>query len=215
MRIRDLNVLFGDGRAVEEVKRLALDDSASLEVRKAALETLIESRPPDLRSVCERLVRVRFLNAVAVRGLALFDDPATGKTLAGSYRAFHPSERSVLFEVLASRPAFARALLDQIAAGKIPRQDLTAFHARQIRSLGDPALTERLSQVWGVLARLGRRPPRADRRAQEAARCTRAGPRRPEPGPGHLRSGLRLVPQAVWLRRRDRARSHRHRPRQP
>ena len=83
MRIRDLNALFGDGRALEEVKRLALDDSASLDVRKAALKTLIEARPPDLRSICERLVRVRFLNAVAVRGLALFDDPAIGKTLAG------------------------------------------------------------------------------------------------------------------------------------
>jgi len=101
-------VLFGDGRALEAVKRLALDNSASLEVRKAALKTLIESRPPDLRSVCERLVRVRFLNAVAVRGLALYDDPAIGATLAGSYPAFHPSERSVLFEALASRPAFAR-----------------------------------------------------------------------------------------------------------
>ena len=65
----------------------------------------------------------------------------------------------MLLEILASRPAFARALLDQIAAGKIPRQDLTAFHARQIRSLGDPALTERLAQVWGVL-----RDSDADRR---------------------------------------------------
>jgi putative heme-binding domain-containing protein len=150
LQIRDLNALFGEGRALEEVKHLALDDSASLEVRKAALKTLIDSRPADIRAVCERLVRVRFLNAVAVRGLALFDDPAIARTLAGSYRAFHPSERSVLFEILASRPAFARALLDQIAAGKVPREDLSAFHARQIRSLGDPGLTERLSQVWGV-----------------------------------------------------------------
>ena len=42
-------------------------------------------------------------------------------------------------------------MLDQIAAGKIPRQDLTAFHARQIRSFGNPALTEKLAQVWGEL----------------------------------------------------------------
>jgi putative membrane-bound dehydrogenase-like protein len=160
-RVRDLNVLFGDGRALEEVKRLALDESASLDVRKAALRTLIEGRPPDLRTLCERLVRVRYLNAVAVRGLALFDDPAVGRTLAANYRAFHPSERSAALEVLATRPAFARALLDQIAAGKIPRQDLTPFHARQIRSLGDPALNERLGQVWGEL-----RDSSADRRAR-------------------------------------------------
>jgi putative membrane-bound dehydrogenase-like protein len=161
MQVRDLNVLFGDGRAVDEVKRLALDNSASLEVRKAALAALIESRPPDLRSICERLMRVRFLNAIAARGLALDDAPGTGKTLAAGYRAFHPSERSVLIEILASRPAFARALLDQVAAGKIPRQDLGAFEARQIRSLNDRGLTERLEQVWGVL-----RDSDADRRTQ-------------------------------------------------
>ena len=88
-RVRDLAVLFGDGRALDELKRLVLDDKADLETRRAALRSLIEDRPPDLRSICERLLRVRFLNATAVRGLALFDDPAIGKTLASSYRSFH------------------------------------------------------------------------------------------------------------------------------
>lgn len=164
VRIRDLNVLFGDGRAIEEVRRLALDDSATIEVRKAALKTLIEARPPDLRAICTRLLRVRFLNAVAARGLALDDDPTTGKTLAAAYRSFHPSERLNLLEILSSRPAFARALLDQIAAGKVPREDLRAFHVRQIRSLGDPGLTQRLSEVWGVL-----RDTDADRRQRAIA----------------------------------------------
>ncbi len=137
--VRELDVLFGDGRALDEVRRLALDDSAGFEERKAALRTLIDGRPPDLRSVCERLVRVRFVNAVAARGLALFDDPEVGRTLARNYRSFHPSERSSAIEVLVSRPSFARALLDQVNAGKIPREDVSPFHARQIQSLADPA----------------------------------------------------------------------------
>src|SRR5262249_22642451 len=44
-KIRELNVLFGDGRALDEVKRLALDEKADLETRKAAVRTLIENRP--------------------------------------------------------------------------------------------------------------------------------------------------------------------------
>jgi putative membrane-bound dehydrogenase-like protein len=162
-RARDLNVVFGDGRALEQVRRLALDDKAEIDTRKAALRTLIENRPPDLRSICERLVRVRFVNAVAVRGLALFDDPAIGKTLAANYRAFHPSERGAVIDTLATRPAFARALLGQIAVGKVPRQDLTAFHVRQIRSLGDQSLIALLSEVWGEL-----RDSPADRRERVA-----------------------------------------------
>jgi putative membrane-bound dehydrogenase-like protein len=162
-RTRDLNVLFGDGRALDEVKRLALDDKTPIEVRKVALKTLIDNRPPDLRSICERLLRVRFLNAVAVRGLALFDDPTIGRSLAGSYRSFHPSERPAVLDTLVSRPVFARALLDQMAAGRIPRTELTAFHARQIRSLGDTSLTKRLADVWGEL-----RDSPADRRERMA-----------------------------------------------
>ncbi len=107
-QLRELNVLFGDGRALEEVKRLALDDKADLATRQAALRTLIENRPTDLRAICERLVRVRYMNAVAVRGLALFDDPEIGQSLARSYGAFHPSERPAALEVLVSRPASPR-----------------------------------------------------------------------------------------------------------
>ena len=54
-------------------------------------------------------------------------------------------------ETLVSRAAFAKPLLEQIAAGKIPRADLTAFHARQIRSFNDAALTQRLTDAWGEL----------------------------------------------------------------
>lgn len=148
-RVRDLSALFGDGRALDEVKRIALDKTASLDARKAALRTLIDNRPEDLRSICEKLMGERFLNSVAARGLAMFDDPAIGKKLAQSYRAFHGSERKTLVETLVSRPAFARALLDEVVAGKIPREDISAFHARQIRSFNDAALTQRLTEVWG------------------------------------------------------------------
>ncbi len=150
-RVRELNVLFGDGRALEEVKRLALDDQADLETRRTALRTLIDGRPSDLRSICERLLRVRYLNVVAVRGLALFDDPEIGKSLARNYRAFHPTDRPAALEVMVSRVSFAGALLDQMAAGRIARSDLTAFHARQIQSLGEKALSEQLRSVWGEI----------------------------------------------------------------
>jgi putative heme-binding domain-containing protein len=150
-RVRDLSALFGDGRALDEVKRVALDKKASLASRRTALQTLIEQRPPGLRDICESLLEVKILNSTAVRGLALFNDPAIGQKLAGSYHQFVSSERGAVMETLVSQPAFATALLDQIAAGRIPRADLTPFQARQIRSFNDPALTKRLGEVWGQL----------------------------------------------------------------
>jgi putative membrane-bound dehydrogenase-like protein len=145
--IRDLNILFGDGRALDEVKKIALDDKADLPAREAALKTLIEARPDDLRTICTQLIEVRTLNFIAARGLALFDDPEIGKQLAKNYRKFTPG----IIDTLVSRPAFAKAMLSEMAAGTIPRTDLSAFHARQIRSFNDEALTKQLTDAWGEL----------------------------------------------------------------
>ncbi|PAW84787.1 MAG: hypothetical protein B9S33_11040 [Pedosphaera sp. Tous-C6FEB] len=150
-RVRDLSVVFGDGRALDEVKRVALAKDGDMNARKAALQTLIESRPPDLRAVCEQLLGVRFLNTVAVRGLAQFDDPAIGEKLAKNYRSFHPSERAAVMDTLVSRPVFAKALVAEVAAGRLPRSDVSAFHARQIRSFNDTALSAQLAKAWGEL----------------------------------------------------------------
>jgi len=150
-RNRDLSVLFGDGRALDELKAMALDGKADVETRQAALQTLIESRPEDLRTICESLLKVRHLNTTAVRGLSLFDDPRIGASLAASYGAFHPLERPAVLDTLVSRKAFAMAMLDGVAKGSIPKSDLTAFHARQVRSMNDEALSKKLTEVWGEL----------------------------------------------------------------
>ena len=150
-RVRELSVLFGDGRALDEVKKVALNKDADLSSRKAALQTLIDSRPPDLQPLCEKLLREQFLNSVAARGLASFNDPAVGAELVKAYRQFHPFERPQLLSTLVSRPAFASALLDAVAEKKIPRADISPFHARQIRSLNDPVLNKKLAETWGEL----------------------------------------------------------------
>lgn len=149
--IRDLSILFGDGRALDDVKKIALDAKADIAARESALKTLIEARPPDLRSICEQLLETRGLNTIAAGGLTLFDDPEIGLKLAKSYRKFNPADRATVIGMLVSRPAFAKALLAEVAASRIPRSDLSAFHARQIRGFNDGALTKQLVEAWGEL----------------------------------------------------------------
>jgi putative membrane-bound dehydrogenase-like protein len=146
---KNLDVLFGDGRALDDVRKIALDNNADLNQRKAALQALITANPPDLRKVCEQLVRVRFLNVVAVKGLTPINDMNVGKVIAGAYGSFHPSERAFAVDALVSRPVFAYELLDQIAKGRIARGDVSASQARQIRAFSDAALTDKLTSVWG------------------------------------------------------------------
>ncbi|MBE7495042.1 MAG: c-type cytochrome [Verrucomicrobiaceae bacterium] len=145
--LRDLSILFGDGRALDDVKKIALDDGADITARESALKTLIEARPDDLRELCAKLLDVRGLNTTAARGLALFDDPEIGKQLAKNYRKFAAG----IMDTLVARPAFAKAMLAEMAAGRIPRTELSAFHARQIRAFNDEALSKLLVEAWGEL----------------------------------------------------------------
>jgi putative membrane-bound dehydrogenase-like protein len=150
-RVQRLSLIFGDGRALSELTAIVRDGKAPLAQRKSALATLISQKPANLREVCEEVLNVRSLNTVAVGGLTQFDDVALGEKLARNYRTFYPIERPALIEALTARPSFARALLKQIRDGKIPRTDLSAAQARQIRGFGDEALTRDLTEVWGEL----------------------------------------------------------------
>ena len=150
-KARELSALFGDGRALDELMQVARDKEADLAARKVALQTLIDAEAPEVRKLCEELLGTRFLNTVAIRGLAGVDDPKFGEKLVKSYRSFHALERPQVLATLVTRPVWAKALLEGVADGKIPRDDVSAFHARQIRSLNEDELTERLGKVWGEL----------------------------------------------------------------
>jgi putative heme-binding domain-containing protein len=151
VQVRELSILFGDGRALDDVKKIALDDQTDLPTREAALKTLIDARPADLRALCESLLEVRELNVTAVRGLALFDDPAIGQRLVKDYRKFSTSDRPAVLDTLVSRPVWAAAMLESVGKGQIARSEVSAFHARQIRAFENKDLTNKLTEVWGEL----------------------------------------------------------------
>ncbi len=148
-QVRDLGVVFGDGRALDELRRIAANGQADGDARRAALKVLIENRPPNLLPLLRKLVSDRVTVAEAVRGLAAYDDADTPRLVLSHYHLLAPKDRTEAVGTLASRPGYARALLRAVADGKLPRGDVTAYHARQIRSLGDAALDKQLSQVWG------------------------------------------------------------------
>jgi len=148
-QISELNILFGEGRSADELRGVVGDSKSDPRTRLNALERLIEMRASGLRQICEDLLDVRHLTKAALQGLSFFDDPGLGPLLAGRYQKFSPEDRPGLVTVLASRPVFARALLNRMKSGLIPRGDLTAFHARQIEAFKDAGLSFELREVWG------------------------------------------------------------------
>ncbi|HND55250.1 MAG TPA: c-type cytochrome, partial [Pirellulaceae bacterium] len=148
-RIRDLSVVFGDGRALDELRQIAFNAMLDGEQRRAALRTVVESRPDDLLALLHRALGDRALVSVAARGLSQFDNADTPRLLLDRWNQFTAEDQRAALETLVSRAPYARALLDAVAAGKLRRQDLSAWHARQIRTLGDESLSKKLADVWG------------------------------------------------------------------
>jgi putative heme-binding domain-containing protein len=148
-KLRELNVVFGDGRALDEIRRIALDSKSSGDSRRNALRQLIDARPPDLLPVLKELAKDRLTAGAAVSGLAAFDDPDTPRLVLNYLHFLNTEEKTAAISTLASRRAPAKALLDAVQQGRIQRSLLTAYHARQIKSLGDDSLNQQLARVWG------------------------------------------------------------------
>ena len=148
-RVRDLTILFGDGRALEDLRALVLNDTVPALNRRAALRTLIESRAPNLEPLLRQLSNDPILRTQALVALIQSGDAEAARTAAGRYPWLDATDRAAVLAALASRPATAGILLDGIVARQVPKGDVTPFLARQIAGLNDAALSNRLSEVWG------------------------------------------------------------------
>src|SRR5262249_51760989 len=85
------------------------------------------------------------------RGLAAFNDPATPAAVLAVYPALNTAEKRDAVSTLASRVRYGKALLDAVAAKKVPAAEVSADIVPQRRHLKDAELDQRIADVWGVV----------------------------------------------------------------
>ncbi len=117
---RELAVVFGDGRALDELRKIVENGNAEPEARRQALRTLVAGGGDEkLPGLLQKLAGDRALANEAIRGLAAFDHPATPKVIFDNFGRLDPEGRAIAVNTLVSRPAYAKSLLAAVAAGKI------------------------------------------------------------------------------------------------
>ncbi|MDB5385486.1 MAG: Cytochrome c [Planctomycetaceae bacterium] len=147
--LQGLSVVFGDGRALDELRKLVTDGNAEPESRRQALRALLVSKPADYVPTLFNLLGDRAMIFEAIRGLAQYDHPDTPQQLFNRSGIFGLAERSEMINTLVSRPAYAKVLMEALRNKKIAATEITAFHARQIRSFENEGLTKDLTELWG------------------------------------------------------------------
>jgi putative membrane-bound dehydrogenase-like protein len=146
-----LSVLFGDEQAIGQMENLVEDSTAAIEVRKQTIKILIDSNSPNLKSICEKLLKSTEMKIWGVRGLSKFEDNQTGEILVSTLQDFDVEERQEMVEILCGRTNWADALLTSVENGKVSKSWISPYHVLQIKSLKNENLDKRLDQCWGVI----------------------------------------------------------------
>jgi putative membrane-bound dehydrogenase-like protein len=161
-----LAVLLGDGepisRALDVVAKPGRDHDAS--GRLLLLRALIQAAP---NRVVESLGRMlhggahpdeRFL-VDAMTALRRLDSPEVGQHVVNVFGKLPPRFRPQALDLLTSRPAWSRQLIEAVKTEKIAAKELNVNQIRSMLSFADRQLSDAVRSVWGHV-RMDRSPDR-------------------------------------------------------
>jgi putative heme-binding domain-containing protein len=166
LRVPALSILcsWKNEDAVALARDTALDLEKTTEERSRAGFDWIRSRDPRLvQSIPALLGPTGRLTLRSRREyfdvLTRFDDPQVGAQVLSIYGEIENELKPAAVELLTSRVAWSNALLDAIAAGRVPKDAVNLTQIAKLLKNRDKALSARVEQTWGKL-RTDRNPQR-------------------------------------------------------
>ena len=147
-----LAATFGGGAALDEMRKTLGDAAASVDARKAALDSLLAAKDAaTLPLLLDLTAQPGSLRASALRGLAGYDDARIPAQILAVFSKLDAAEKRGAINTLLARAASARALLAAVDAKTLARTEISAPAARQLQSLHDPAIDAWMTKNWGAV----------------------------------------------------------------
>ncbi|HUR45674.1 MAG TPA: c-type cytochrome, partial [Candidatus Saccharimonadales bacterium] len=143
--------VFGDNSAFPRLREALASTRSDTESRKHAFAVLSRAQDALSLPIFLGLIDDKDFRTPAINLLGRFDDPKVPAALIGHFEQFPKPEQALALNTLATRSSFALALLDAVASGKIKRDQLTAYHIRQLTELKNPEVDKRLTATWGKI----------------------------------------------------------------
>ncbi|MCS1409867.1 MAG: hypothetical protein M2R45_03053 [Verrucomicrobia subdivision 3 bacterium] len=142
--------LFGDVAAAKTMLTDLTNSGATLEKRRQALRGLASQKRSELRQHLVPLLDVDELRIDVIRAMTTFDDNRFTRTLLERYPKFNDDEKLAALQTLSSRSRAGQSLTSSIRDGYIPKRDVPAYIARQLRRVVGNDFVE----VWGPIEHL-------------------------------------------------------------
>lgn len=145
----NLGAVFGDESMHPRKRRILADRRAHLEERRHAFRILARAADADSLPVFLALLDDNAFRSDTLLTLAGYAEPEVGAALIDRFASFSEADRASALNSLTGREAWAQALLDAVADGRIDKTHLSAYYVRQLSSLNSKAIDELLAQQWG------------------------------------------------------------------
>lgn len=143
----ELAQLFGDTSAANKMLATLVDESADDESRLQALRGLARQKRDELRPLLLELVKNVNLRLDAIRAMAEYNDNRISSELLSRYSDFDTDEKLAVLQTMAARSNSGWTLTQAIKRGEIPRREVPAYIARQLRRVVGNGFVE----VWGSI----------------------------------------------------------------
>jgi putative membrane-bound dehydrogenase-like protein len=144
-----IDAAFGRRQRFEVHRKTLADKSAPIESRRHAYALLTRYQDDESLPAILQLLNEKDFGPRIIPPLSRFDSPEIPKALIAEFPNLAQPDRAAALNVLTARPAYALALLDAVAGNKIGRDQLSAFHVRQLTQLNNPEVEKRVTAVWG------------------------------------------------------------------
>jgi len=158
--------LFGDTEAAQAFLATLKDPSAPMEARLEGIKNLAARQNKELLPLLPSLLRELPLRVEVIRAIASYDHEPLGQSLLDDFEKYDPREKGEALQTLSSRTTYGRLLTQAIRTGKINKNEVPSYVARQLRRVVGNGFVE----VWGPIDQLSGNAALAYKRYQHLLR---------------------------------------------
>jgi len=146
-----LSQIFGDTMAVASALECVQDSSVAAAQRCSTLSLLLGQQNQEASQLLKVLIDEPALTLSAIRGYAVVRNDEAPAVLISRYSKLNTQEQRAVVETLASRKAYAEALLEALKMNQIQPTSIPVQVARSLKNL----LGKKFTDVYGALPVVG------------------------------------------------------------
>ena len=146
-----LSQIFGDTVAVASALECVQDSSVAAAQRCSTLSLLLGQQNQEASQLLKVLIDEPALTLSAIRGYAVVRNDEAPAVLISRYSKLNAQQQRAVIETLASRKAYAEALLEALKMNQIQSSALPVQVARSLKNL----LGKKFTNVYGALPVVG------------------------------------------------------------